>query len=68
MTKVRTQSRFSFRVRMNLSAQPLPSGARTKAGDEVVILPGIGGRGQAAMRSMVAGERYPSAECNRREL
>ncbi len=29
----RTQSRFSFRVRMKHSAQPLPSGARTKAGE-----------------------------------
>src|SRR3712207_1923290 len=29
----RTHSRFSFRVRMNRSAQPLPSGARTKAGE-----------------------------------
>src|SRR3954464_11024368 len=33
VSKVRTQSRFSFRVRMNRSAQPLPSGARTKAGE-----------------------------------
>ena len=30
-----------------------------------VILPQLGGRGQAAMRAMVAGERYPSAECGR---
>src|SRR3954452_2884274 len=33
VSKVRTQSRFSFRVRMKRSAQPLPSGARTKAGE-----------------------------------
>ena len=33
MSKVRTQSRFSFRVRMKRSAQPFPSGARTKAGE-----------------------------------
>src|SRR3954469_16485055 len=33
LSKVRTQSRFSFRVRMKRSAQPLPSGARTKAGE-----------------------------------
>src|SRR4051812_1754190 len=31
--KVCTQSRFSFRVRMKRSAQPFPSGARTKAGE-----------------------------------
>src|ERR1041384_4496800 len=31
--KVRTQSRFSFSVPMKRSAQPLPSGARTKAGE-----------------------------------
>ena len=31
--KRRTHNRFSFRVRMNRSAQPLPSGARTKAGE-----------------------------------
>ena len=29
----RTQRRFSLSVRMNRSAQPLPSGARTKAGE-----------------------------------
>src|SRR3954447_11469400 len=33
VSKVRTQSRFSFRVRMKRSAQPFPSGARTKAGE-----------------------------------
>jgi hypothetical protein len=33
--KVLTQSRSSFSVRMDRSAQPLPSGARTKAGDDV---------------------------------
>src|SRR3954447_11352070 len=33
VSKVRTQSRFSFNVRMKRSAQPLPSGARTKAGE-----------------------------------
>ena len=33
VSKVRTQSRFSLSVRMNRSAQPLPSGARTKAGE-----------------------------------
>jgi hypothetical protein len=32
-SKVRTQSRFSLSVRMKRSAQPLPSGARTKAGE-----------------------------------
>src|SRR5947207_14392141 len=31
VAKVRTHSRFSLSVRMNRSAQPLPSGARTKA-------------------------------------
>src|SRR3954465_3458984 len=31
--KRRTHSRFSFSVRMNRSAQPLPSGSRTKAGE-----------------------------------
>ena len=31
----------------------------------VVILPWFGGRGQAAMRSIAAGERYPSAEWRR---
>ena len=31
--EVPTHSRFSFSVRMNRSAQPLPSGARTKAGE-----------------------------------
>src|SRR3954467_8432823 len=33
VAKRRTHSRFSFRVRMNRSAQPLPSGSRTKAGE-----------------------------------
>ncbi len=33
VAKNRTQSRFSFSVRMKRSAQPLPSGARTKAGE-----------------------------------
>src|SRR3954463_9895689 len=33
VVKRRTHSRFSFRVRMNRSAQPLPSGSRTKAGE-----------------------------------
>src|SRR5687767_15075719 len=33
VSKRRTQSRFSFRVRMNRSTQPLPSGSRTKAGE-----------------------------------
>ena len=33
-----------------------------------VILPRKSGRGQAAIRSMSAGERYPIAECRRREL
>src|SRR5215218_8935943 len=33
VSKVRTQSRFSFSVRMKRSAQPLPSGSRTKAGE-----------------------------------
>src|SRR4051812_18344009 len=33
VSKRRTQSRFSFRVRMNRSAQPLPSGSRTNAGE-----------------------------------
>src|SRR5438477_13168550 len=33
VSKVRTHSRFSLSVRMNRSAQPLPSGARTKAGE-----------------------------------
>jgi hypothetical protein len=33
VSKVRTQSRFSLSVRMNRSAQPLPSGARTKAAE-----------------------------------
>src|SRR3954465_13731922 len=33
VSKVRTQSRFSFRVRMKRSAQPFPSGARKKAGE-----------------------------------
>src|SRR5690242_21910185 len=33
VSKVRTQSRFSFRVWIKRSAQPLPSGARTKAGE-----------------------------------
>ena len=31
----------------------------------VLILPWFGGRGQAAMRSIAAGERYPSAEWRR---
>ena len=33
-----------------------------------MILPRKSGRGQAAIRSMSAGERYPIAECRRREL
>ena len=33
VSKVRAQSRFSLRVRMNRSGPPLPSGARTKAGE-----------------------------------
>src|SRR3954467_3245272 len=33
VSKVRPQSRFSFRVRMKRLAQPLPCGARTKAGE-----------------------------------
>jgi hypothetical protein len=33
LSKRRTQSRFSLSVRMKRSAQPLPSGSRTKAGD-----------------------------------
>ena len=33
VAKRRTQSRFSFRVRMKRSTQPLPSGSRTKAGE-----------------------------------
>src|SRR3954453_13189215 len=33
VAKGRTQSRFSFNVLMNRSAQPLPSGSRTKAGE-----------------------------------
>src|SRR5436309_1936127 len=33
VSKRRTHSRFSFRVRMNRSAQPLPSGSRTNAGE-----------------------------------
>src|SRR4029450_2158110 len=33
VSKLRTQSRFSLSVRMKRSAQPLPSGARTKAGE-----------------------------------
>src|SRR4051794_18675960 len=33
VSKVRPQSRFSFRARMKRSAQPLPCGARTKAGE-----------------------------------
>src|SRR5690242_16022521 len=33
VAKGRTQSRFSFKVRMKRSAQPFPSGARTKAGE-----------------------------------
>src|SRR3954452_2314979 len=33
VSKRRTHSRFSFRVRTNRSAQPLPSGSRTKAGE-----------------------------------
>src|SRR3712207_3206825 len=33
VSKVRTHKRFSFKVRMKRSAQPLPSGARTKAGE-----------------------------------
>src|SRR3954454_15671392 len=33
VSKVRTQSRFSLRVRIKRSAQPFPSGARTKAGE-----------------------------------
>src|SRR3954469_21888117 len=33
VSKRRTHSRFSFRVRMKRSAQPLPSGSRTKAGE-----------------------------------
>jgi hypothetical protein len=36
VSKARTHRRFSFRVRMNRSAQPLPSGARTKAGELVL--------------------------------
>ena len=31
---VRTQSKFSFKVRMKRSATPLPSGWRTKDGDD----------------------------------
>jgi hypothetical protein len=30
---VRTQSKFSFKVRMKRSATPLPSGSRTKDGE-----------------------------------
>src|SRR4051794_30922099 len=33
VSKARTQSRFSLSVRMKRSAQPFPSGARTKAGE-----------------------------------
>ena len=33
MSKRRTHSRFSFSTRMKRSAQPLPSGSRTKAGE-----------------------------------
>src|SRR3954467_5855227 len=33
VVKRRTHNRFSFSVRMNRSAQPLPSGSRTKAGE-----------------------------------
>ena len=33
VSKRRTQSRFSLRVRMKRSTQPLPSGSRTKAGE-----------------------------------
>src|SRR4051812_47052411 len=44
VSKVRTHKRFSFRVRMKRSAQPFPSGARTKAGELALflILKGVG--------------------------
>ena len=38
---------------------------RREAVDALLILPWFGGRGQAAMRSTAAGERYPSAEWRR---
>jgi hypothetical protein len=34
VSKVRTHSRFSFKVRMKRSATPLPWGSRTKEGYE----------------------------------
>ena len=33
VAKGQTHSRFSFKVRMKRSAQPFPSGSRTKAGE-----------------------------------
>jgi ATP-binding cassette subfamily F protein 3 len=49
---------------------PDPAGRRAtaRARGAGMILPRKSGRGQAAMRSMSAGERYPIAECSRREL
>ena len=35
VSKLRTHKRFSFHVRMKRSATPLPSGARTKLGEQL---------------------------------
>ena len=46
----------------------MQKGASAEVVEFRVIPPGIGGHGQAPMRSIAAGERQPMAECNRHGL